>query len=171
MHSHKHKTIYLIAGAVAVALVAGAGVYFAVKGIKITPAEPAATEPVPAAEKHDVADPERIAEFEDAINAGDMAKIQGVLGDPTNLIKEGSSCCGPITPAEVITHMDFLKDAGKFNFDQEQYLIKTIKTKNPIYNNGIIGVSDNKKAIIYGINSLKKVNQIMQVSSFENLLK
>ena len=99
------------------------GLVFAMTGCISTPAPtspaPDESSPTPSAveETPIVAEPEGLSasDIENivaALDTGNTAAIEGYLADPVNVILAATECCGPITPAEVITNLAYVGDAA-----------------------------------------------------------
>lgn len=76
----------------------------------VAPEESETPEPEPEAEGLTPADYENIA---DAVNSGNTAALEGYLTNPVTFIIAASECCGPVTPVEAITNMDYLNSATR----------------------------------------------------------
>jgi hypothetical protein len=90
-----------------------------------TPSESPEPEATVVAPSLDAADLENIA---DSINSGNTAALEGYLTDPIVVIYAASECCGPLTPLDAITSLDYLTNAtGPWTFPTPEGTIDTYR--------------------------------------------
>lgn len=103
------------------------------------------------------------AQFEQAINAKEYDSTEELFTDPVEVIIEATECCGPVSPAEAAQHMDYMEQAGEFNFDQDQQIVRKMKVNLADYfANDIIGVSPAPENAIlsYRVNAQDKIERV-----------
>ena len=80
----------------------------------ITPVESVTPQPEPTTEAP--VEPAGLsdADYEnlhDSISSGNTAALEGYLSNPVNFVIAASECCGPVTPLEAISGLDYISAA------------------------------------------------------------
>lgn len=82
-----------------------------------------------------------IDDFEEAVSLLDYSSMEKLFADRVNFILEASECCGDITAVQATAEMKRIKDFGKFNWSQNQQVVKQIKTNLTDFTDYTIGVT------------------------------
>jgi len=106
--------------------------------------------------------------FEAALNNKDFAEAQTVLADNVNYIVEATECCGLITAAEAMTHLeDYIAGYTSINWSQDQQLVKQLKTNFPqnFPADNVVGIADNERVIAYKVGADGQIDDVYVVVS------
>ena len=100
------------------------------------------------------------------INAKNYQGLVPYMTNQVSRILQATECCGPEPREATVSQMSYIEEGIPFNFDQEQELVKNLKSKNPELTNQFIGVSINKEHLVaFTINRENKISEVrMSVS-------
>jgi hypothetical protein len=100
------------------------------------------------------------------INAQNYQGLVPYMTNQVSRILQATECCGPEPRESTVSQMSYIDEGIPFNFDQEQELVKNLKSKNPELADKFIGISINKEHLIaFTINSENKISEVrMSVS-------
>lgn len=101
-----------------------------------------------------------------SVNSGNFAALASYMTDPVEVILQATECCGPLSPKEAESQMDYINNGKPFNFDQNSLTISNLKAKNAELAGKFIGISQNTEHLIaFGINNQNQITDIrMSVS-------
>lgn len=100
------------------------------------------------------------------VNAQNYQGLISYMANQVSRILQATECCGPEPRESTVSQMSYIDEGIPFNFDQEQELVKNLKSKNPELADKFIGISINKEHLIaFTINSENKISEVrMSVS-------
>jgi len=79
-------------------------------------------------------------------------------------------CCGEISDKEAIDLLDYLDDAGTFDFDSSQQAVKQLQTNFPeTFGKETVGISEDNWVVSYGKNADDEIESIRMSVSLDLL--
>ena len=97
-----------------------------------------------------------------SLNSANYQALGTFMNASVQFILMSTECCGQITKQEALDQMSYIDGGQPFNFDQNNQLIKNVKTKNFRLANTFVGISQNGEQL-----AAFKFDQDNKISSIE----
>lgn len=108
-----------------------------------------------------------------AITSKNYAALESYMTDPVQVRIEASGCCGPLTPTETVTQLDYLNQAtAPWVFDSTDPAVSSLATGFAEYYGGgaIVGVSASDHAVSIQVNDQNQIFGVSMVVDYHLLL-
>lgn len=102
------------------------------------------------------------------LNSQNYQALSTYMTNPVNLSLMSTECCQPQTPDEAAKQLEYVKDAEPFDFNQQNPIIKNLKSKNSQLAQAFIGLSTGgEKLAAFTIDTNNKISAIQLSISYK----